>query len=138
AALATISEGAAGGVATGALLMKKSLAIAGMVVALGIGLGGGALITQSITSPPPRPEVSVTPDMDAGGDDARPLKMSGADRPEDDSAAGADLEAARVAEKKARDEAADLRAKLKALQTERDTAVAEVETLEAELAPIRL
>jgi hypothetical protein len=118
--------------------MKKSLAIAGMVVALGIGLGGGALITQSISDPPPRPEVSVAPSMDAGGADARPLKMSGADRPEDDSAAGADLEAARVAEKKARDEAADLRARLKTLETERDTAIAEVEKLETELAPIRL
>ncbi|MCB9935793.1 MAG: sigma-70 family RNA polymerase sigma factor [Planctomycetes bacterium] len=138
AALATITEGAAGGVATGALLMKKSLAIAGMVVALGIGLGGGALITSSISDPPPRPEVSVTPTMDAGGEDADPLRMPNRERPAAGEDTAAELETARADGKKARDEADKLRARLKTLETERDTAVAEVDKLEAELAPIRL
>ncbi|MCB9893038.1 MAG: sigma-70 family RNA polymerase sigma factor [Planctomycetes bacterium] len=138
AAFSSLTTGAtAGAVATGALMMKKSLAIAGMIVALGVGLGGGALIMQSTSNPPPRTDISAAPADASERSGSAPLEMTGDDSKPDVSEWSSRLDSARAAEKQAREEAEALRAKLKTLESERDTAVASAEKLEAELAPIR-
>ena len=139
AAFGSLTTGTtAGAVATGALMMKKSLAIAGMIVALGIGLGGGALITQSNSNPPPRTDIAAAPTDSGEKSGPTPLEMEGgANAGENEDALAAKIAAARAAEKQAHEESDALRAKLKTLEGERDTAVATAESLEAELAPIR-
>ncbi|MEZ5991528.1 MAG: sigma-70 family RNA polymerase sigma factor [Planctomycetota bacterium] len=143
AAFATVTESVSAGsvVATGALLMKKSLVIAGMIAALGIGLGGGALLTHSLQDPPPKTEVSAAKlnDRPLSNDSPldAPFESPAGEKDNDSAALAAKLSAAKSAETKALKQADDLRDELTAVEGERDVLKDKVTKLETELAPIR-
>jgi RNA polymerase sigma-70 factor (ECF subfamily) len=135
AAVAGISETAVG-VAAGAVLMKKTLAIAGMVIALGIGLGGGAILTHSLTDPPSKAESKpADAPLTATGGAPSPLDQAPGERESD--ALATKLAAAESAEKAAREERDRLRHELAtALGTQEELTV-KLQRLEGELAPMR-
>lgn len=126
-------------VAAGAILMKKTLIVAGMVAALGIGLGGGIVLNQQLADPPATPETSASVDG-APLDDASGQPLMGDESgsaPAIDNAASVKLDAAKAAESRALKESDELRDKLREAEAERDVFRDKVERLEDELAPIR-
>lgn len=132
----TVTAGSA--VATGAIIMKKLVIAAGMLVALGVGLGGGVILNQQLASPPPRTEVAQAGALEGRLDTSGPLE---APQLEADGNPGSDLRAelskAQSEKREAVKEAADLQQKLQALVDERDGLKAKIATLDAELAPVR-
>ena len=112
--------------------MNKTLAAAGMILSLGIGLGGGALLTRSLMDPPPQTERQSTQD---------PLPLASDFEPSTKRDAGAaddsieDVATKLVAEQDG--ETDKLREALKAAETESESLRGRVATLEAELAPMR-
>ena len=137
AAFTTVTQSAAAGaIATGAFVMNKSLAVVGMIVALGIGLGGGVILNQQLADPPSRPEVSVSDNPLSTRDlPGAPLDSTNTGKPAQADEIAAKLDAAEADQIAAKKEATELQRKLTAATTEREAAVAKAERLEAELAP---
>lgn len=136
AAGAALAKSTAVGIAAGAVMMKKTLAIAGMVVALGIGLGGGAILTHTLTDPPTKSESApISSTLDVSGDTLDPLEKPPAAQDADELAAK--LSAAQAAEKAARTEAEKLRGELVEAKTVQDEFAVRLQRLEGELAPVR-
>jgi len=140
AAFAGISESVtATTVATGAILMKKSVAVVAMIAALGIGLGGGVILNQQLGEPPARPEVSADTPKLSGADNGTPLEMP--DESDNDAGGAPELatklDAARRDVSAEREASKKLQSELDTVTVERDRLKGKVAELEAELAPIR-
>ena len=140
-AFAALTETAAAGTAAaaGAILMKKTLIAAGMIAALGIGLGGGMILNQQLADPPATPETSASADAAPLDDSSgQPLQSDETgSTSKSDGSLSVKLDAAKAAESRAMKEADDLREELRTAEAERDVFKDKVERLEEELAPIR-
>jgi RNA polymerase sigma-70 factor (ECF subfamily) len=136
AAAAAMTKTTAVGIAAGAVLMKKTLAITGMVVALGVGLGGGAILTHSLTDSPSKAEVSSTPTkLDETGGQHNPLELPPSQ--EDTDALATKLAAAEAAEKTLREERDRFKRELDDARGLQEELAVKVQRLEGEIAPIR-